>query len=117
MSLHGRSGKSINSMSERMIKGALHPVGIASCYAARNLSHTVCTNPSGPRRIQPSQQRKRYMEWKQRAAQRGRHILLLPRCEPDQRNFLFGRSFRRHELPTCLEHPPPSLERMVYRLL
>ena len=53
-----------------MLKGALHPVGIASRYAARSLPHTVC-NPSGSSscRIQPSQQRKRYMEWKQRAAQ------------------------------------------------
>jgi hypothetical protein len=53
-------------MSEWMIKGAFHPVGIASRYAARNLPHTVF-NPSSSCRVQPSQQPKRYMEWKQRA--------------------------------------------------
>ena len=111
--------KGINSsMSKWMIKGGdLHPVGMASHYAARNLPHTVC-NPSCSCRIQPSQQPKHYLGWKQREAeaQRG-HLLLQTRSEPDQRNLLFGRSFRRHELRTCLELPPQSLARLVYRLL
>ena len=37
---------------EWIIKGAFHPIGIASRYAARNLPHTVC-NPSRSCRIQP----------------------------------------------------------------
>ena len=112
--------ESINSMLKRVIKGDLHPAGIASWYAAKYPPHTV-SYPSGsrssPRRIQPSQQRKQYMGWKQRATQSRWHLLLLPSYEPNQRNLLFRRSFRRFKFSSCFRQSSQSNERMVNRLL
>ena len=56
------------------------------------------------------------MGWKHRTTQWGRHLLLLPHCGPDQCSILFGGLFTKLVLSACLEHPPPSLARLVYCL-